>query len=88
MQVDAKRCLAGCSGNGICEAGVCFCKAQYSGEDCSRTVDLHTASKLWANLEHAKHKTTAFSGKSAFGVAALCFVVGVGAATLFTTLKN
>ena len=88
MQIDSKKCPAGCSGNGICEAGVCFCKAQYHGEDCSQPVDLHIAAKMWANLEHAKHKTTTFSGKSALGVATLCFVVGIGAATLLTTLKN
>lgn len=28
-------CLNNCSGNGVCEAGVCKCTANFKGRDCS-----------------------------------------------------
>jgi hypothetical protein len=87
-QVDAKQCPAGCSGNGVCEAGVCFCKSSHTGIDCSTTVDLHTAANLFAKIQNAgKEKNSGVSGKSAFGVASLCFVIGIGAATLITKYR-
>ena len=89
-QVDAKQCPAGCSGNGVCEAGVCFCKSSHTGIDCSTTVDLHKASNLFAKIQNAgkeKNGNRGVSGKSAFGVASLCFVIGIGAATLITKYR-
>ena len=87
-QASAKECPAGCSGNGVCEAGVCFCKSSHTGADCSKTVDLHRASVLWANVQKSENQHTKgasyVDGTSALGVASLCFFFGIGAATLAT----